>query len=56
MKKVCVEIEKDLRLQTHLHLQLDDMNPFRVGLKDLSVFIRLMPIRFMDRLICIKSA
>ncbi|CAD5123366.1 DgyrCDS11723 [Dimorphilus gyrociliatus] len=55
MKKVCSAIETDLRLQTHLHLQLDDMNPFRVGLKDLSVFVRLMPIRFMDRLISIKT-
>ena len=27
---LCQEVEKDLRLSSHLHLQLDDRNPFKV--------------------------
>lgn len=27
---LCREVEKDLRLSSHLHLQLDDRNPFKV--------------------------
>ena len=28
---LCHEVEKDLRLSIHLHLKLDDRNPFKVG-------------------------
>ena len=30
LEPLCQEVEKDLRLSTHLHLQLDDRNPFKV--------------------------
>ena len=35
---LCRDIEEDLRLSTHLHLQLDDRNPFKV-----SVYSRSLP-------------
>ena len=43
---LCQEVEKDLRLSSHLHLQLDDRNPFKVTMdtevrvaKDASIYI-----------------
>ena len=30
---LCQDIEKDLRLSSHLHLQLDDRNPFKVHIE-----------------------
>ena len=30
LDKLCKEIETDLRFSSHLHLQLDDRNPFKV--------------------------
>lgn len=29
---LCLALEEDLRLSSHLHLKLDDRNPFKVGL------------------------
>ncbi|KAK2158033.1 hypothetical protein LSH36_178g02040 [Paralvinella palmiformis] len=53
---LCTEIETDLRLHIHKHLeQSDDRNPFRIGIKDLSQFIRLKPIRFFDDMINIRD-
>ncbi|XP_061187838.1 WASH complex subunit 4-like isoform X2 [Saccostrea echinata] len=52
---LCQSIETDLRLQIHTHLQLDDRNPFKVGLKDLSHLLKVRPIRLFDRLINIKA-
>ncbi|KYO36435.1 WASH complex subunit 4 [Alligator mississippiensis] len=54
LDKLCKEIEKDLRLSVHTHLQLEDRNPFRVGMKDLAHFFCLNPIRFFNRFIDIK--
>uniref|UniRef100_A0A673N550 WASH complex subunit 4 n=1 Tax=Sinocyclocheilus rhinocerous TaxID=307959 RepID=A0A673N550_9TELE len=55
LDKLCKEIEKDLRLSVHTHLKLDDRNPFKVGMKDLSHFFSLKPIRFFNRFIDIKA-
>ncbi|XP_053318537.1 WASH complex subunit 4 isoform X2 [Spea bombifrons] len=55
LDKLCKEIEKDLRLSVHTHLQLDERNPFKVGMKDLAHFFSLRPIRFFDRFIDIKA-
>ncbi|CAI9722200.1 Hypothetical predicted protein [Octopus vulgaris] len=55
MEPLCLAIETDLRLHIHSHLQLDDRNPYKVGLKDLSNFLRLRPIRFFDQFINIKT-
>jgi len=52
---LCREIETDLRLHIHMHLQLDDRNPFKVGLKDIGTFLKLKPIRFFDDFINIKG-
>ncbi|XP_052780074.1 WASH complex subunit 4-like isoform X2 [Mya arenaria] len=52
---LCHGIETDLRLHIHLHLQLDDRNPYKVGLKDLSHLLKLRPIRLFDRYINVKS-
>ncbi|CAB3987009.1 WASH complex subunit 4-like, partial [Paramuricea clavata] len=52
---VCRQIETDLRLHIHQHLQVGDRNPFRVGIKDLSQFLKIKPIRFFDRLINVKE-
>ena len=30
LEPLCRDVEKDLRLSSHLHLQLDDRNPFKV--------------------------
>ena len=55
LQPVCREIETDLRLHIHMHLQLDDRNPFKVGLKDFSTILHIRPIRFFDRFINIKG-
>ncbi|KXJ13474.1 WASH complex subunit 7 [Exaiptasia diaphana] len=55
LQPLCRDIETDLRLHIHQHLQLDDRNPFKVGMRDLSHFLKLRPIRFFDRFIDIKA-
>lgn len=55
LSPLCQAIETDLRLQIHTHLQLDDRNPFKVGMRDLSHLLRVRPIRLFDRLINIKG-
>ncbi|XP_052261533.1 WASH complex subunit 4-like isoform X2 [Dreissena polymorpha] len=52
---LCQAIETDLRLHIHLHLQLDDRNPFKVGLKDLSQLLKLRPVRLFDRYVNVKA-
>ena len=32
LQPLCLAVEEDLRLSTHLHLKLDDRNPFKVSL------------------------
>ncbi|XP_046405454.1 WASH complex subunit 4 [Ischnura elegans] len=51
----CNDIETDLRLHVHSHLQLDDRNPFRVGIQNFVPMLRLRPLRFFDRYISIQS-
>ncbi|XP_043569200.1 WASH complex subunit 4 isoform X3 [Chiloscyllium plagiosum] len=55
LDKLCKEIEKDLRLSVHTHLKLDDRNPFKVGIKDLTDFFSIKPIRFFNRFIDVKA-
>lgn len=52
---LCKDIETDLRLSIHRHLQLDDRNPFKVGLRDLATFLHIRPIRFFNHFIDIKT-
>jgi WASH complex subunit 7 len=45
---LCTDIETDLRLQIHTGVvRLDDRNPFKVELKDLTPFLKVNPIRFL---------
>ncbi|XP_054723864.1 WASH complex subunit 4-like, partial [Uloborus diversus] len=52
---LCSDVETELRLHCHYHLQLDDRNPFKVGLKNYSHILNLSSIRLFDRFINIKS-
>ncbi|XP_054719352.1 WASH complex subunit 4-like [Uloborus diversus] len=52
---LCSDVETELRLHCHYHLQLDDRNPFKVGLKNYSHILKLSSIRLFDRFINIKS-
>ena len=52
---LCGALETDLRLQVHSHLQLDDSNPFRNGVKTLQSFLQLPNIPFFDKEIDIKG-
>lgn len=52
---LCKDVETDLRLSIHRHLQLDDRNPFKTGLRDLSQFFDIRPIKFFDQMVDIKG-
>ena len=41
---LCRDIEEDLRLSTHLHLQLDDRNPFKVSLCTVEPLLKDTPV------------
>jgi len=45
---LCRDVETDLRLHIHMHLQLDSRNPFRVTSNQLSTFLRMMPLRLFE--------
>ncbi|XP_021927247.1 WASH complex subunit 4 isoform X2 [Zootermopsis nevadensis] len=55
LQPLCHDIETNLRLHVHSHLQLDDRNPFRVGVMDFTPFLRLKPLRFFNRYIDIRG-
>ncbi|UYV81128.1 KIAA1033 [Cordylochernes scorpioides] len=55
LEPLCRDVETDLRLHSHLHLQLDDRNPFKVGLKNLAALLELQPLRFFDRFVSVKT-
>eukprot|EP00731_Ephydatia_muelleri_P001294 Em0001g1294a len=55
LQPLCLAVEEDLRLSTHLHLKLDDRNPFKVGLRDLKHFMMVKPFRFFDRSVDMKA-
>lgn len=44
-----------MRLSIHLHLKLDARKPFKDGIKDLSQFIHILPIRLFNRYIDVKD-
>ncbi|KAF6036065.1 KIAA1033 [Bugula neritina] len=57
VEPLCTAIETELRLDIHHHeYQLDNRNPFSVGLKDLTVFLKIKPIKFYGRFLDIKAA
>ena len=55
VNRLAKDIETDLRLHIHSHLKLDDRNPFKVGLKDRSPFLRTQPLRYFGRTLAIKG-
>ncbi|XP_044177344.1 WASH complex subunit 4-like isoform X2 [Acropora muricata] len=55
LQPLCRDIETELRLHIHQHLQLDDRNPFKVGMRDLSHFLKIKPIRFFNQFVNVKE-
>lgn len=56
VEPLCRDIETDLRLSVHTGVvQLDDRNPFKVGMRDLSHFLKVGSIRWFDNNINIRS-
>jgi len=56
VRKLCGDIETDLRLQVHTGvIATPDRNPFKIGLKDLTHFLVVSPIRFFGKVIDIKT-
>ena len=55
LNPLCHDLETDLRLHVHSHLRLDEHNPFKIGLQDLSHFLHVKPILFVDKYINIKA-
>uniref|UniRef100_T1J3X6 WASH complex subunit 4 n=1 Tax=Strigamia maritima TaxID=126957 RepID=T1J3X6_STRMM len=54
LEPLCHAIETDLRLSIHAHLQLDDRNPFKVGIKDVLRLLHLRHFRLIIKSINIK--
>ena len=55
LNPLCYDLETDLRLHVHSHLKLDERNPFKSGLQNLSQFLQVPPIPFGDQYINIKA-
>lgn len=56
LDKACQEVETELRISTHSHLQLDSRNPFQSPLRDLSPLLTLEPFCLLDtNLISVKG-
>eukprot|EP01111_Echinosteliopsis_oligospora_P016308 TRINITY_DN6722_c0_g1_i1.p1 TRINITY_DN6722_c0_g1~~TRINITY_DN6722_c0_g1_i1.p1 ORF type:complete len:602 (+),score=102.79 TRINITY_DN6722_c0_g1_i1:173-1807(+) len=52
---LCRDIENDLRLHIHSHLEVSDRDPYKQGIKDLARFISVKPVRFFDRTLDVRS-
>ena len=55
VNKLCTEIESDLRFHIHVHLKVNDRNPFKEKIKDFSPFIKIRPIRLFDSTFNVKQ-
>lgn len=56
VRPLCRDIENDLRLHIHTGVvRLDDRNPFKVGLLDLTHLLRIGPLNFLGVTIDIKA-
>ena len=51
---LCAEVETELRLDVHSHLQLDDRNPFKVGLRDRRRLLAAPPLRLPTRRVSVR--
>ena len=55
MEPLCRAVETDLRLSIHTHLQLDERNPFKVTLQDITHFLKMKPLRFFSYFVDMKG-
>eukprot|EP00003_Mantamonas_plastica_P021923 TRINITY_DN3625_c0_g1_i4.p1 TRINITY_DN3625_c0_g1~~TRINITY_DN3625_c0_g1_i4.p1 ORF type:complete len:1053 (-),score=451.78 TRINITY_DN3625_c0_g1_i4:39-3197(-) len=55
VKPLCLDIETDLRLHIHSHLQVSERNPYQTGMKDLSRFLKIRPLPFFDKWLDLKA-
>jgi WASH complex subunit 7 len=55
LEPLCRDIETDLRLHIHSHLEVSDRDPYKTGIKDLVKFVSIKPLRFFDKTIDIKA-
>jgi len=54
-KPLCRDIETDLRLHIHSHLEIAERNPWKTGIKDLVRFFQMKPLTLFDTTINIKA-
>jgi WASH complex subunit 7 len=52
---LCQEIETDLRWHIHAHLGVTDRNPFKDGVRDVSPWLRLPPLRIFGTTVRLPS-
>ncbi|XP_015922482.2 WASH complex subunit 4 [Parasteatoda tepidariorum] len=52
---LCSDVETELRLHCHYHLQLDDRNPFKVGRKEFNYLFRLSSLHLFNHFVSVKS-
>lgn len=52
---LCHDIETSLRLSVHVHLQVNERNPFSSNIPDYGPLLRVRPMRFFDKYIDIKG-
>jgi WASH complex subunit 7 len=52
---LCRDIETDLRLHIHSHLEVSVRDPLKTGIKDLARFVNIKPLRFFDKYIDTKA-
>ncbi|KAL6052161.1 WASH complex subunit 4 [Balamuthia mandrillaris] len=55
LDRLCRDIETDLRLHIHSHLNVSERDPWKTGLRDLVSLIRVKPLRVFDNTIDVKS-
>lgn len=55
VEPLCQDIETNLRLQTHSHLQMTTISPFQEAIVEDQIMHSDFPIRYIDRYISIKS-
>ncbi len=55
LDRLCRDIETDLRLHIHSHLEVSERDPWKNGLQDLAAILHLRHLRLFDKTIDIKS-
>lgn len=55
LQPLCHDIETSLRLSVHVHLQVNERNPFTSNIPDYGPLLRVRPMRFFDKYIDIKG-